>query len=608
MKKIISYVLFLLLIVGCSKTEVSDTGNPLQNETSQTEISDNVAKVFGTTFNANHDWSSTSSTQVTATFTQNVKKIQVMAYIFNPVDSTNTLTVLNSYEPNGDTQKTFTVDVPKTSKDLFVSFITNNDIVLKKVENGRADYSSASTRSAARRALSFDYQLPTAELKLTEEIVPYEASRGWFPDERFYAMADYESQKMAVDNYSEETKTAINAMVFSYFPDGRQYNNLDKVKATGMFNEKIYPFTTGEEPIIIAPIYKCDGATRWGNEVYNSQLYYYYFKDEDLGSDPVTYIRNLPKYQAIPFNQHFGVNEDNNMERRNAYALIYWGDGVPNENTRGSYTFPKGYRVGFIVRATTTAENGKKQGELWGDGRFNNEINSYGPCNFRSSKLETDGPRAAWLSINGRLLMCWESGTDTDFNDIILDVEGGIEGITVIPETESQVYTYCFEDRDLGDYDMNDIVIKAVRKNSKTVEYSIVACGAYDKLHVKGINAGVITDDAEVHNLFKANTSTFINTTANSDYTPITVTKTVSESFSLLDETTQPYIYNETTGKEIHMSKLGEDPHGIMIPNDFRWPLEKTCVKDAYSEFNSWGENPVTSTDWYKKPNTDKVY
>ncbi len=50
------------------------------------------------------------------------------------------------------------------------------------------------------------------------------------------------------------------------------------------------------------------------------------------------------------------------------------------------------------------------------------------------------------------------------------------------------------------------------------------------------------------------------------------------------------------------MSQKGEDPHGIMIPCDFAYPKERICIKDAYTQFNNWGENPVTSTDWYLEP------
>ena len=56
------------------------------------------------------------------------------------------------------------------------------------------------------------------------------------------------------------------------------------------------------------------------------------------------------------------------------------------------------------------------------------------------------------------------------------------------------------------------------------------------------------------------------------------------------------------------MSQKGEDPHGIMIPSDFAYPKEHVCIKDAYTEFNNWGESTVSSTDWYLNPVDDKVF
>jgi hypothetical protein len=202
-------------------------------------------------------------------------------------------------------------------------------------------------------------------------------------------------------------------------------------------------------------------------------------------------------------------------------------------------------------------------------------------------------------------MMCWESGTDTDFNDIIIEVEGGIEPIIIIPELESNYYTYCFEDTQLGDYDMNDIVIKAKREGNK-VEYSLVACGAYDELFIKGINGKTINDKTEAHALFGKGLE-YINTVGH-NAEPISEVINVKSDFSFLDEDTQPYIINKTKGTEIRLSKKGEDPHGIMIPYDFKYPLEKICIKDAYSQFNSWGKMSITSNEWYKFPIENNVY
>ena len=88
----------------------------------------------------------------------------------------------------------------------------------------------------------------------------------------------------------------------------------------------------------------------------------------------------------------------------------------------------------------------------------------------------------------------------------------------------------------------------------------------------------------------------------------VSATVTVNDNFSFLDDNTRPYIYNQTTDKKIYISKVGEDPHAIMIPNDFKYPKEHECIKGVYLQFNSWGQNPITSTDWYTNPVEGKYY
>lgn len=594
MRKIYLFLMVSVILTGCLKHEY-----PNQNDYEQRLIRDNVVTVFGAEFSEDQDWCTTARGEVLVkNIPSGTKKVQLIAKIMEG-DGETSMKVLNEYDINGETNMTIYYDAPKDIMGLFVSFITSSDFKIMVVENGVAEYANkAMTRSSAS-----NYALPTETPKIAlNPIESYAMQRKWIDEEYLYTMYDY--RKMAANNYSDEYRDILRSVIFSYFKNGRSYNNLPLVKRSGFYNENAYPITTGDEPIIVSPIYKCDKAKQYGNEVWNSELYYYYFKESDLeGKDPIDYISHLPKYRAIKFNEHFGETEDDIIEKRNAYALVYFGDGAPVSAQEGTFHFPKGYKIGFMVRANTSFEAPKKQGELYGDGRLNNNINKW--PNFSSSKLGTDGPRVAWLTINGKTMMCWESGTDTDFNDIILEVEGGIEPIIIIPELESNYYTYCFEDTQLGDYDMNDIVIKAKREGNK-VEYSLVACGAYDELFIKGINGKTINDKTEAHALFGKGLE-YINTVGH-NAEPISEVINVKSNFSFLDEDTQPYIINKTKGTEIRLSKKGEDPHGIMIPYDFKYPLEKICIKDAYSQFNSWGKMSITSNEWYKFPIENNVY
>ena len=633
MKKMTTFAAIgLLVLASCSKStdlyqppvepEIPTPVTPAEPEITQEDINANVQKVFGVTFDPNHDWNSTVNGQVKIIANSTIKKVQVLVCVSEIDEEGETVTsmrIMNEAELNGATTITLNYEAPKDNLGIYVAFIDGNKKIFKKVDGNTVNIADAAKTRGEDWELpeALGLKLPTGEFTIAGSEPSYASQRGWVPGEQLYYMNenDYSAQKMEPTEYTSEFAALFRRIIFSYFKNGREHNNLPLVKASDYYNEKAYPFTTGKQPIIISPVYKCDGSLKtkdgYGYEIYNSDLYYYYFDENnpEYQANPVEFLQKLPKYKAIQFKDLYIEKEDDVLEKRGSYALIYWGNGIPEEGTKGTYKFPSGLKIGFMVRAKTDfKESGKarKQGELYGDGRLNNKINSYSECNFKSSNLGTDGPRLAYLSLNGRKLMCWESGTDTDFNDIILEVECGLE-IPEIPfEDEYMTYTYCFEDTKVGDYDLNDVVIKAKRKNTTTVEYSIVACGAYDELYIKGIGI----DNQEVHGLFGVtDTKTFINTEKGGTTKPaVTVTKEVGAEFKLADPSTAPYIYDGTKGQEVKMSKIGEDPHGIMIPNNFKYPLEKVSIKNAYLEFNNWGQNSVTSTDWYTKPVSGKVY
>lgn len=632
-KGLFIFTIGALVLTGCSSNDGFEQA-PNPGDQTKDEVADNVKTVFGVTFDPNQDWCTTTSGTVTISgIPAGATSVQLFALISkevknddNETEAETSLLKLNE-ATNVGSSVNLVYDAPKDHQAIYAAADVNGYRMMRLVKNGVADFSGTKSAAARRRAAAApDYASMTLFEDSTFE--SFASQRGWLPGQKLYGMSGdaYEAWKQPAEDYSAEYKQLFRDLIFSYFKNGRNYNNLPLVMESKLVNDKVYPVTTGDQPIVISPVYKRDGAKQWGNEVFNSDLYYYYFKEEALteyitnnpGKEPkeaeVDFLNSLPKYKAIPFNQHFGSDEDDKIEKRASYTLIYWGDGEPDYTTPGQ-AFPAGYKIGFMVRAKTQYKepgNGqiRKQGELYGDGRLNNDINSYDKCNFKSSNLGTDGPRACWLNVEDRLFLTFESGTDRDFNDIILEVEGGVDPISFIPEFERDFYTFCFEDRELGDYDMNDVVIRATRINQTTVEYSIVACGAYDQLQVKNVNGATIKDDAEIHALFGVSTNTFINTVKGAtSLDPVTDQVTVSKDFSFLNAATQPYIHNVTMSKDIKLSQKGEDPHGIMIPYAFRWPKEKTCIKDAYLRFNEWGQNSrINSTDWYKYPVEENVY
>ncbi|WP_155267512.1 DUF4114 domain-containing protein [Xylanibacter ruminicola] len=628
MKKLLSLAVFGLVLSGCTKgfdapePTPEPTPDPTPTGVTDEEVKANFENIFGVSYSSEQDWITTAKGSVNVTANANVKKVAIMALVAQTDEdgeTFNSMTVLNEAETNGQSSLSINYDAPGKNEGLYAAFYTDNGCYYQKIEGNAVAFS----RAAKTRATDV-FPIPTGEFSIASSESSYAAQREGYlvdgvTDEKLYSFNDYAGLKMDAPAYTDGYANRLRDLIFAYFPNGRTHENYKKVLATGYSDDNAYRTTTGENsPIVVCPIYKCDGATKYGNEVYNSDLYYYYFKEADLNAaaNKTAFLQNLPKYKLIPFNQYFGENEDDKLEKRSAYACLYFGDGTPEIGKKGTFIFPEGYKIGFMVRAKTDYAEGdpkkpRKQGELYFDGRLNTKINSDDDFNFKSSKLKDGQPRATWFKMEDRILLCWESGTDADFNDILLEVEGSVSDPETVVEFEHNTYTYCFEDRQLGDYDLNDVVIKAKRLDKTHVQYAIVACGAYDNLFVKNINAGVINDDTEIHSLFGKGTNVFINTESGAEYIePIVVTKEVSEAFSFLDEATQPYLYDKSTGMEVKLSKKGQDPHGIMLPYDFKYPLEKVCIKDAYKEFNNWvsQNKDILGTNWYTKPQNGKVY
>lgn len=627
MKKLFTLAIIGLVLSGCSKgfdmPEPTPEPTPTPTGVTDEEIRKHAEETLGFIIPANQDWNTTTNGTVTINVDSSVKKVSVIALLSMTDDegeAYTSMTVLNQAETNNQSSVVLNYDVPSKNEGLYVAFYTNKGCFYKKVDGNTVAFDQAKARTRTETDV---YTYPTGDFKIGNIIDSWAAQRNWVPGEKLYTLADedYSKLQMTAPKYSNEYNDILKNVIFSYLPNKQR--NLDKIKAAGYYDDNAYRTTTGSAPIIVSPVYKCDKAKTYGNEVWNSDLYYYYFdpaKFPTTREDQIAFLEALPKYKLIPFNIHFGETEDDKLEKRTAYACLYFGDGVQEIGKKGEFQFPEGYKIGFMIRANTdfaeekkvdgvTETKPRKQGELYFDGRLNSKINTDNNYNFSTSKLSASDPRATWFKINDRVFLCWESGTDADFNDIIMEVEGGVLDPEVSVEFEYNTYTFCFEDTQLGDYDLNDVVIKVRRINETTVEYSIVACGAYDELYVRNIKSGDIQDNSEIHSLFGKGTGQFINTQNGAEkLSPVTVQKTVSKDFSILNTNSQPYIYDKTTGLTVKVSKSGEDPHGIMIPFDFAYPTEKTCIKNAYGEFNNWGSNPVVSTNWYTKPVEGKVY
>ena len=594
MKNKLIYFVFVLtlLFTSCMKHDF--------NFNNDEQIQNNVENVFGVKFDNTHDWCTTVNGSITVyanTSKQNIVKAQVLMSYVNNDDSTYVIKLLNEGKLSNGENIELTYDTPIDYDILMIAFVNDKGGYFYKSFslNDKEIYYENNRRLS--RALSQDYNIPSTKPVINGTVETFANKRGWLPNEVFYI---YDNENLNISDYDDNFKSLFKTIIFNYLPNGRKYNNLPKIKESGYYNESTYPITTNNEPVIVSPIYKNDGGY---HEISEAELYYYYYTGELSPSQ----IEALPKYRVIDLSTVYANDDNDRVYRQHSYALAYFGDGVPEIGTVGDYYFPKGYKIGFVYKSNTTSDNKKKQGELYGDGRLNYNINHYG--NFATSKLDDLDPRMGWMSVNQRMFLCIESGTDKDFNDLIIEVEGGIEQIEIIPnEPESNYYTFLYEDHNLGDYDMNDIVIKGRRIDNTTIEYTLMACGAHDNIFIHNIDGNVINNNKEVHELFGQPQMTFINTVEGQHFDYVIDTIKVKPYFSFLDKYTQPYIYDATINNTVKLATVGQDPHAIMIPYDFKWPKERVCIKDAYLQFNNWGQNKIMSTDWYKYPEENLIF
>ena len=685
---IVLAVICTLLLASCIRgADYMGPESTPTNELSQDKINVNAAKVFGTSFSADQDWSSTKKYTVSVTADApmaDIAKVQILteAPYFN-----EDARVLNEASAKNGQTVSITFDCPSEYTELVAACVDSKGVYY--VAGFKAGDSSVSfTTRASTRA---EYDLPAfpdvsgLKMKYKNSHLSYNAIRTikanaddvadatkeendfsmWkdanWDNERLWMLSNaggnttWKVGKQTI--YRDVTMTeaeregleTILAAVGGKNGRNKEYKlgNLNTIRNSPVYQlTKNYLIADGKSPITLTPVQMLT------QDIINVSLYYYYFKPSDLEGksedEQITFLKNLPKFKCVDGkltkqasgtmakngnNYTFDAVNNGNYFKVHEYVLPFFGDvtsNTTNDITVQSFTIPKGYYVGFMLRKNTvdykdsyTKDNDiytgstnytkrsytkTANGEVYADGRLNEQINQYPDFQNAIDKgMKLDDPRAAIFGANQKAYLMFEEGADVNYADIIVEINGGLQEVDAAQQINNNVYTFCFEDRNLGDYDMNDVVIKAERLNMTQVKYTVAACGAYDELYLRKINGKTLNETTEIHALFGVNNlSTFINTQS-MNYKPVSEVITVDPSFSFTDFSQQVYIYNKTQGYERKMAQKGEDPHGIMIPCDFAYPKEKTCIKDAYKKFNSWGENPVTSTDWYLEPEEGKI-
>ena len=446
------------------------------------------------------------------------------------------------------------------------------------------------------------------------------------------------------NNPNPEDLTTIQWLVRYYLPkkdtNNNKLNNWKSIiEGSNYFKEYKNHFVSDGTPLTVIPLQM---NTTEGN--YNA-IYYYYFKPEELigktDEQLAEFIKKLPKFKAI--NGYKGDNGAYHNDKE--YLLPYYGNGAIEGGNKAieSLSIPKGYLIGFMnQKAKDESINLAINGCTYGFGPLNKENNhlighyfsaidktvsqqatkvwtNNGQEQTSTSAyygLATDGmtwesPRIGIFSANKKTFLCFEDGSDCNFSDMILEINSGVE-INYDPiEPQAASYVMCFEDEpETADYDMNDVVLRGIRLNDEQIEITLIACGANDELDIKGLQNTQRLGKKEVHKFFGVTPGeAFINTVKGEKYfTPVSEVFNIDKNISVEDFLKTVSIYNRKTGKTISMPKDGEPPYAIVVPLNFRYPVERCSIINAYPDFLKWAQNRNEATDWYLNGVENRLY
>lgn len=670
MKKFLFMLLGATAIVSCNKFDLNyDEARQAEEAKEAQEIKENAAKIFGE-IDPRQDWNSINSGTVSVTANANLDDVVKVQILTEAPFLNNEAKVLSEANVKKGGQVTLTYDAPNAYKQLVAACVDSKGVYYIQVfDVGQTNVSFAQTTKAnsPRRALANEApDFTSLKLKAPQKSIntrrteSTDAKFSMYKDSKWsdqmWIIADGQTfsngwkmdmpkgnekpQDVAgrgviyrdIDGFADgelaNVEYIMNSLFVKYADKDKQIrkNNAASVRNSAYnisgFN---YFETDGVNPVTLIPI------QAYTDDFKQNHLFYYYYKPEDVlasGMDEVEYIKQLPKYMAIQVERIQSTDEKNagTYFRRQEFLLpFYKNDPVEGDN-EASAIFPKGYKVGFLnlktVNVGTYNITDEKYGCTYGDGRLNYEINHYG--SFKSAMDTSLGgkyeggmtwtdPRIAIFTANGKTYMCLEEGADCNFSDMVIEIGGGLNVIDETPNPEAEVYTMCFEDRpNTADYDLNDVVLRCSRKDKTTLILSIVATGAQDNVYIHGAT-GWAHNDKEVHELFGAVDSEgknqFVNTEkGGTAREAITAEVTVSESLSIPSFLKNIFIENRSTGKVVKVPETGQPPFAVIVPEVFKYPLERVCINNAYLKFKNWAQDMITDKDWYTEPETGKVY
>ncbi len=652
-----------LFIASCAKHEIvpltpqNNSQNTTQSD--QQATNDNAKKILGD-IDPTQEWNSIKSGSVTVVADaqlQDIVKIQILTE--SPILNENAKVLAEANVKSGESV-TLSYDAPNVYSQLMAACVNKDGVYYQKVFNigeKNVSFTSSTSSQVARRAAASEAPTFTT-LKLKKPRQSFNALRTAHSDESSYKVwkdSKWENEQMwdladkqTFDNGWKLDEMTNRGHIFrdiNGFADGEQAtveaivnsalnkfdksgwngkrNNLNSVRNSEYFKQNAnHIITNGKSPVTLIPI------QAFTTEFKQDHIYYYYFKDEDIpaGMSEEDYIKQLPKFKAIQVERVQTTPESNagTFYRRQEFLLPFFKNAPQEGDNEASAIFPAGYKIGFLnQKYSNDSYTSTTSGCVYGNGLLNYEVNHFGQflsAMDKSKGGKIDGgmdftdPRIAMFTANNKTYMCFEEGSDCNFSDLVIEICGGFDEQNETPEPEAEAYTMCFEDRpNQADYDLNDVVIRCIRKSKTQLQLSLVACGGNDDVLIQGAE-GWNHNGKEVHAIFNASGAgkdgnRFINTmSGGTRLEAVSALVTVPEGVTIPQYLKKIYIENKTMGKTIKIAQKGEPPFAIIVPLDFSYPMERQCITQAYKNFVQWAQNVNASEDWYLFEESDKIF
>ena len=545
----------------------------------------------------------------------------VNVYKNNPLF--NQETAIGSFTKSGE----YNLDVPKSSASLYYETVNGDGtktVRVSTLENGVFNIGGSNASYAKTRGS--DGCNTTVGSSFDIEFDPYQDSNNqWLNKKATF----YNLNNVATSAGSEWKVKDFRAILDT--KDGQD----------GVFKEGVNNVTKWQSKLNFDIVYEMasDGPVtldlNFRKTSGNDQIAYFYYTGEKPNIDEVKkyiLVDNAAKSDLIKCKEWqdwtnslsdwkdassqitlSGAN-DENIYRGTRFNLVYFGaDG----NSSGTYTFPKGTKIGFCV-----IQN------------HNNQWNNFVRYSIPSLNEPSD-KYVATFNYGTTTFLGFEDwkgdwNGDYDLNDVLFFATGNFTPPTNIgpdsdpdpvPETTPQWIIACEDLGSTEDYDFNDIVFGVTHKAGETTATitPMAAGGVYKaEIYYNDVYIGEI-HELLGHSVKEDGKYPMINTGVTKDNGKTVQTINVPSDFTISEgmggfniKVTIPQEGEEATGLggqavRIWGTTKGNAPQMFMLEGTWKWPKEKQNIENAYPNFAKWNNNHQ-NYDWVNYSNSGLVW